>query len=279
MVRHQSVVRNLAEGALVLERLNADPASARLIERGANVGEGARAGKVLVIEPDVDDFQSCRAALGGQGYVLTHAADLESARRLMSGAAFDLIILELQLGDLEGLEFCREVAAAGDTRVLIYSHRSELIDRVAGLEFGADDYIAKSSHPVEFRARVRALLRRSGRPLAYFSATSRLYVFDGWQFDAESGALAGPDGRFGWLSRSEQTLLRVFLRHPRELLTRARIEEELFGKGQLMSPRAIDVRVVRLRRAFEACSKGAADIVRTVRGGGYIFSASLSTQP
>src|SRR4051812_1847737 len=130
MTRHQSVVRSIAEGALVLETRNSDPASLRMVERAPNVGEGGRAGRILVVDPDLADFEACRADLGGQGYIFTHALDLESARRLMLGGGFDLIILELGTADRDGLEFCRE-AAAGEARILIYSHRSELIDRVA----------------------------------------------------------------------------------------------------------------------------------------------------
>lgn len=275
----RSVLRSLSDGALVLRP--GDAGDRRLIAADPEAPASANAAvNVLLVDPDPSAFQACQAVLGGQGYVLVHAADLAAARARLRAEAYDLVILELDLPNEDGLAFCREIAGGdGAQRILIHSRRAQSIDRVAGLEFGADDYIDKACHPVEVLARVRALLRRGAPPAPEPPAGPRAYVFDRWRYDAGSGALTGPDGGSAWLSAAEQALLGAFLDHPRELLTRARIEEILFGGAQQLSGRVIDVRVVRLRRAFEACAPGGGDLIRTVRGGGYLLRATVSQRP
>lgn len=275
----RSVLRSLSDGALVLGR--GDAGDRRLMVPDAEPPASANtAASLLLVDPDPGAFQACQAVLGGQGYVLAHAPDLAAARARLDACAYDLVILELDLPNEDGLAFCREIAGrAGAARILIHSRRAQSIDRVAGLEFGADDYIDKACHPVEVLARVRALLRRGAPPAPELPAGPRAYVFDRWRHDAGSGALTAPDGGSAWLSAADQALLGVFLDHPRELLSRARIEESLFGPAQQLSGRVIDVRVVRLRRAFEACAPGGGDLIRTVRGAGYLLRAAVTHRP
>jgi two-component system OmpR family response regulator len=280
----RSVLRSLSDGALVLGR--GDDGDRRLMIPEAEPPESANAAaSLLLVDPDPGAFQACQAVLGGQGYVLAHAPDLAAARARLQACAYDLVILELDLPNEDGLAFCREIAAAtlegraGGARILIHSRRAQSIDRVAGLEFGADDYIDKACHPVEVLARVRALLRRGAPPAQEPPVGPRAFVFDRWRYDAGSGALTAPDGGATWLSGAEQALLGVFLDHPRELLTRARIEAVLFTQAQQLSGRVIDVRVVRLRRAFETCAPGGGDLIRTVRGAGYLLRATVTHRP
>ncbi len=281
----RSVLRSLSDGALVLRSSDAGDRRLMIPDDGpptvANPPVANTGASVLLVDPDPGAFQACQAVLGGQGYALAHALDLAAARARLDAGAYDLVILELDLPNEDGLAFCREIAGrVGAARILIHSRRAQSIDRVAGLEFGADDYIDKACHPVEVLARVRALLRRTPAPPAPEPLHgARTYVFDRWRYDAGSGGLAGPGGGSAWLSAAEQALLSIFLDHPRELLTRARIEDALFGQGQQLSGRVIDVRVVRLRRAFEACAPGGGDLIRTVRGAGYLLRAAVSHRP
>ncbi|HEV7384337.1 MAG TPA: response regulator transcription factor, partial [Phenylobacterium sp.] len=272
MPARSGVLRNLGDGLLVVAA--GDGGERRLIapEIGSAPVANAAAG-ILVVDPDPAAFQACHAVLGGGAYALAYAADLTAARTMLAATAYDLVILELDLPDDDGLPFCREITAAafeGRTvpRLLIHSRRAQSIDRAAGLEFGADDYVDKTCHPVEFLARVRALLRRSAASKTLAPAdppTRQVYVFDRWRYDIQSGALTTPGGAQAWLSAGDQALLNVFLVHPRELMTRARLEVALFGADQHRSGRLIDVRVVRLRRAFEACVPGGSDLIHTVR--------------
>jgi two-component system OmpR family response regulator len=285
MVRQQSVLRSLALGALELSREPRVGRPPRLVQpepRGYEaeplpLREPAPNGRILILDPDLADFRAREMILQGHGYGLTQACDVAAARALMARTRFDLLILEIDLPQDDGLGFCRETASAGATRVLIHSRRSQSIDRVAGLEFGAEDYVDKTCHPVEFLARVRALLRR-GAPERQpdIGRAHDLIDFDGWQFDAHSGALRAPGGSIGWLSAGDQALLQLFLDRPRELMTRFEIGKALFAGERQLSARVIDVRVVRLRRALEACAPGGGDFIRTIRGGGYLFGATVA---
>jgi DNA-binding response OmpR family regulator len=187
------------------------------------------------------------------------------------------VVLEPKLEGRDGLAFCRELAARTRAPILIFSAADDPLDRVAGLEFGADDYLGKSAHPLELIARIRALLRRGAREAAPDASAPSAYAFQGLRFEPRARALVGAGGQRVWLTTSEAGLLQVFLAAPGEMLSRNQLQARLFGSDAHLSDRAIDVRVVRLRRALDQAGAAGADLIRTCRGGGYLLAADVAS--
>lgn len=234
--------------------------------------------RLLIIDADEAHAGQAAARLSEHGLSVTVAGSPEAAGALLAAQAFDLVVLEPRLEGRDGLAFCRELSARTRAPILIFSAADDPLDRVAGLEFGADDYLGKSAHPLELIARIRALLRRGAREGGPASAAAGpgACAFQGLRFEPRSRALVGADGRRVWLTTSEAGLLQVLLAAPGEMLSRSQLQARLFGSDAHLSDRAIDVRVVRLRRALDQAGAAGADLIRTCRGGGYLFAADVS---
>jgi two-component system, OmpR family, response regulator len=189
-----------------------------------------------------------------------------------------LVMLDLRLGQEDGLDLLREIRAGSDVPVIIVTgHRRDEIDRVVGLELGADDYVTKPFGLRELLARIRAVLRR--REMAH-AATQRdtgrgRSRFAGWELDRRLRRLTDPTGTVVALTKGEYTLLLAFLEAPRRPLTRehllqaTRVHEDVFD-------RSIDVQVLRLRRKLES-DPSAPQFIRTERGVGYVFAMPVET--
>ncbi len=185
----------------------------------------------------------------------------------------DLCIIDLGLPDMDGLELVRTLRSDGRCGVLILTGRGDTIDRVMGLELGADDYMVKPFEPRELIARVRSILRRcSGRgndtsPLP----PATVAEFAGWRFAPGSNTLSSADGESSTLSTAEAQLLKTMLQHPNRILTR----EQLMGERNLSSfDRSIDVRISRLRRKLEDDPQNP-KLIKTVYGAGYLFACAV----
>ena len=185
----------------------------------------------------------------------------------------DLIILDLRLGQEEGFDLLREIRSRSDVPVIITTgDRRDEIDRVVGLELGADDYITKPFSLRELLARIRAVLRRqeAGRAASQRDPERSRCKFGGWQLDRRTRRLADPDGTPVALTKGEYALLIAFLDAPQRPLSRehllqaTRVHEDVFD-------RSIDVQILRLRRRLES-DPSAPSIIRTERGVGYVFA-------
>jgi DNA-binding response OmpR family regulator len=196
----------------------------------------------------------------------------EMLRHLRSEAP-DLCIVDLGLPDMDGMEVVRSLRADPACGVLILTGRGHTIDRVMGLELGADDYVVKPFEPRELIARVRSILRRcSHQHDKTTPARQQQAEFAGWHFDIGSNTLTCSEGQSTTLSTAESQLLRVFLEHPNRILTR----EQLLGERDLSSfDRSIDVRISRLRRKFNEDPQHPR-LIKTVYGAGYLFSAQVT---
>jgi len=190
----------------------------------------------------------------------------------------NLVILDLRLGEEDGLDLLREIRSRSDVPVIITTgHRRDEIDRVVGLELGADDYVTKPFSPRELLARVRAVLRRreAGRTAPPRDPDRGRSRFGGWQLDRRSRRLSDPDGNAVALTKGEYALLVAFLDAPQRPLTReyllqaTRVHEDVFD-------RSIDVQVLRLRRKLET-DPSAPGIIQTERGVGYVFALPVET--
>jgi two-component system, OmpR family, response regulator len=186
----------------------------------------------------------------------------------------DLVILDLRLGLEDGLDLLREVRLSSDVPVIIIAgHRRDDIDRVVGLELGADDYLTKPFNLRELLARVRAVLRRFGRPAPTRDPERGRFRFSGWQLDRKIRKLTDPAGSPVALTKGEYAMLVAFLEAPQRPLSRehllqaTRVHEDVFD-------RSIDVQILRLRRKLER-DPNAPRVIRTERGVGYVFAVAV----
>jgi two-component system OmpR family response regulator len=229
--------------------------------------------RILVVDEDPAVRQTVVSYLGENNMRAVSAAGRHEMARRLAETEPHLVILDRRLGEADGLDLLREVRARSDTPVIITNgHRSDEIDRIAGLELGADDYLAKPYGLRELLARVRAVLRR--RPCPAVQPQKRpdreRCRFGGWELDRRTRRLTDPRGNPVSLSKGQYAILNAFLDAPQRPLSRehllqaTRVHEDIFD-------RAIDVQVLRLRRKLNS-DPGASGIIQTERGVGYVFA-------
>jgi two-component system response regulator MprA len=218
--------------------------------------------RVLVVDDDDAVRRSLAHALTRDGYEVAVAVDGAAALESLAAARHDAVVLDILMPEPNGLEVCRRLRAGGDrTPILMLTARDLVADRVAGLDAGADDYLAKPFALEELRARIRALLRRSG-------ADQEVLRFADLELDtAACRAVRG--GRPLDLTRTEYALLELFLRNPRRVLSRTLIFDSVWGYDFGPSSNALWVYVSYLRAKLEA--GGEPRLVQTVRGLGYVL--------
>lgn len=227
---------------------------------------------ILIVDDDRDIRTLLAAFLESNGYVAHTAQDGIEMRRLLGASAFHLAVLDVMLPGEDGLALCRAIRAASAMPVIMLTARAEDADRIAGLEIGADDYVTKPFNPRELLARIRAILRRSGREASDTLNTSspRGYRFEGWVLSLDRRELTNPDGVMVDLSTGEYDLLLAFLEAPNRVLTREHLLDAARNQPDAVFDRAIDVQVSRLRKKIEPADTRS-PMIRTVRGAGYMF--------
>jgi two-component system OmpR family response regulator len=226
---------------------------------------------IAVVEDDAEIRNLLVGKLTREGFQVQGCANAGELDRALQTRRVDLAILDIMLPGEDGLSICRRLRARGDTAILMVTAKADDIDRIIGLELGADDYIPKPFNPRELVARVRAILRRTRDAHAIASAPLRVvYRFGGWRLDAASRALTDPTGKSVSLTGGEFDLLLVFLQHPQRVLNRDQLLDWTRGRSAAPYDRAVDVQVSRLRRKLEEDAD--TPVIRTVRGGGYLFT-------
>jgi two-component system phosphate regulon response regulator OmpR len=224
--------------------------------------------RVLVVDDDPELRSLLSEYLADVGFVVDLAGDGEQMRRAVHRAQPDVIVMDLMLPGADGLTLTREIRATSNVPILMLSARGEEIDRVVGLEVGADDYLAKPFSPRELLARLRALLRRSQ---AAPPETAREVVsFGPYRLDCNARRLLRGPEDVG-LSTAEFELLQAFVERPNRVLSRDVLLDLLKGYERDPFDRTIDIRVGRLRRKIES-DPGNPAFIRTVRGEGYLFN-------
>jgi two-component system OmpR family response regulator len=221
---------------------------------------------VLVVDDDGHIREVMRFALEKAGYRVTEAADGSVAYALLQKTEFDLVVLDIVMPEDDGLTLCRKIRAQSRLPIIIVSSRDEELDRVLGLELGADDYLTKPFSPRELSARVAAVLRRT-RPGPTGAEASVALVRGPVQLDV-SRHTCHVDGVELGLTVTEFELLRALLQSPGRVLSRAQLVELAYGAGHYISDRTVDSHVRRLRGKLGA----AAALVETVYGVGYRLS-------
>jgi two-component system OmpR family response regulator len=225
----------------------------------------------------VDDEPSLREPLAEylarQGFVVRQAEDAAKARSALLEETPDLVLLDIMMPGEDGLSLCRHLSEARNLPVIMLTAKGEAMDRIVGLEIGADDYVAKPFEPRELVARIRSVLRRSSKtsPSADEDA---MYEFDGWKLDPLKRKLTDPQGTVVPVSSAEFRLLVAFLNHPRQVLDRDRLLDMVQGREAHLFDRAVDNQVSRLRRKMEDDSRDP-KLIQTVWGGGYRFAADV----
>lgn len=241
--------------------------------------EGAH---ILVVDDDPEILDVVREYLGDEGYRVSSAASGAEMRESLKASGVDLVILDVRLSGENGFDLAKELRESSDAGIIMLSRKDDVVDRVAGLEIGADDYIAKPFHLRELLARTRSVLRRragrsestNGSPV---EQPGSRYVFGGWQLDRRSRVLISPSSKAVELSSGEFDLLLAFLENPKEPLSRDRLLDLTRGVRAAQFDRSIDVQVGRLRRKIEA-NPPRPEMIKTVRGVGYKLSVDVEVK-
>lgn len=221
---------------------------------------------LLVVDDDREIRNLLSDHLEQHGFRTVKAADGRAMKAALEAGPVDLVVLDLNLPDEDGLSLCRGIRAASKIPVIILTARGDPIDRIVGLEMGADDYMAKPFEPRELVARIRTVLRRTGGEAT--TSEGRHADFSGWSLDIAARALTAPDGRLAPLSGADFDLLHALVRNGGKPLSRERIRA--LSTVADADDRAIDLRVSRLRQKLGDDAKAPA-LIRTVRSLGYML--------
>jgi two-component system OmpR family response regulator len=233
---------------------------------------------ILVVDDQREICDLVQDYLSNEGYRVSIASDGAAMRRVMAQSAVDLVILDLMLPGEDGLTLARALRDVSDVGIIILTGRGETVDRIIGLEMGADDYLPKPFHPRELLARVRSVLRRvSSRTAENALATRSRARFAGWNLDLASRELRSPSGKEVRLTTGEFDLLAAFVNNANQVLTRDRLLDLARNREAGPFDRTIDVQVGRLRRKLESDPQKPT-LIKTVRGSGYIFTPSIEAE-
>jgi two-component system OmpR family response regulator len=227
---------------------------------------------IAVVEDDAEIRSLVIGLLVREGFSAAGCRTAADFDRLIDRQRVDLAILDIMLPGEDGLSLCRRLRARGDVPVLMVTARGDDVDRIVGLEIGADDYLPKPFNPRELIARVRAILRRTrDRQRVTPDMPPERYGFAGWTLDAGAQALTDPNRVPVELTGGEFDLLLAFVTHARRVLNRDQLLDWTRGRSAGPFDRAVDVQLSRLRRKLATHDSGVA-LIRTVRGGGYLFT-------
>ena len=230
---------------------------------------------ILVVDDHADIRDLLKRFLEQHGYRVSCARDGREMKKLLEHSTIQLIVLDLMLPGEDGLTLCRELRVHSAIPIVMLTAMGEDMDRIVGLEMGADDYLAKPFNPRELLARIKAVLRRSqpqDEPPAEIGVAH--YYFAQWQLDMLRRELVDSSGIGISLSTAEFDLLKVFLERPQRVLSRDQLLDLARGREAQAFDRAIDTQVSRLRRKLEQDAKNP-ELIKTVWGGGYMFSAEV----
>lgn len=229
--------------------------------------------RVLLVDDEANLREPLAEYLARQGFAVTAAASAAEARARLLNENPDIALLDIMMPGEDGLSLCRHLSETKKLPVIMLTAKGEAMDRIVGLEIGADDYVVKPFEPRELVARIRSVLRRSTKP-APSPQEDALYEFEGWQLDPLKRRLIDPDGALVPISTAEFRLLVALVTHPRQVLDRDRLLDMVQGREAHLFDRAVDNQVSRLRRKVER-ERGDPRLIQTVRGGGYMLAADV----
>ena len=230
--------------------------------------------RILVVDDDAGLRELLQEYLSAQGFAVESAVDGKEMDARLAQHPADLLILDLMLPGEDGLSLARRLRTHSDVPIIMLSARGEDIDRIVGLEVGADDYLAKPFNPRELLARIRALLRRNDQHHEKHDAQADVLRFGPFNMDLDARVLLKLEQNIS-LTSGEFNLLRIFAENPNRVLSRDALMDMLKGYERSPFDRSIDVRVTRLRRKIEE-DPNAPVYIRTVWGEGYLFASGTN---
>ncbi|HUQ09802.1 MAG TPA: response regulator [Steroidobacteraceae bacterium] len=226
---------------------------------------------ILIVDEDREARAALAAHLEHDGYRVTTATSPLAMQRALERARIDLVVIDLQLGEESGARIARAFRAGTELPFIILARRDDAVDRIVGLEMGADDYLTKPVNPRELKARIRNILRRaSGAAGTAPAARARLFRFGGWQLDIVARELSDPEGKPAVLRNAEFRVLSSLLAHGNRVVSRPKLIELARGRDAGPFDRSIDVRISRLRQVLRDDARGPR-IIKTVHGEGYVI--------
>ncbi|MBD8527875.1 response regulator [Pseudomarimonas arenosa] len=234
---------------------------------------------LLVVDDHPEIRHSLTRYLRDNGFRVSAADGGAQMRLVLQDASIDLVILDVMMPGEDGLSLCRDLTASNGPPVILLTALSDDTDQIVGLELGADDYVTKPFNPRELLARIRAVLRRTqgAQPQRQVPGQDRLH-FSGWCLDLARRELTDPEGVDVALSNNEFLLLAAFLARAGRVLSRDQLLDLTQGREAGAYDRAIDNQVLRLRRKIEP-DPANPSLIKTVWGGGYVFTANVSRDP
>ncbi len=234
--------------------------------------------RILIVDDDEDIRKLLEEYLRKNGFDAQAVADGPAMREALVAKPASMVVLDLMLPGEDGLSLCRQLRARSQVPVLMLTAKGDPVDRIIGLETGADDYLAKPFDPRELLARIRSVLRRAkALPADTEINVPESFSFSGWRLDTRERNLRAPDGVVVPLSGAEYRLLLIFLQNPNAVLSRDQLSNFTFGRDADPLDRTIDMQVSRLRERLRDEAREPA-IIKTVRGKGYVLAVRVESQ-
>ncbi len=245
--------------------------------QGQSFGTMTASPSILVVEDDRETRALIARYLKTNAFQVATADDGREMERALAANRVDLIILDVMLPGEDGLSLCRRLRQASSLPIIMLTARGEDVDRILGLEMGADDYLPKPFNPRELLARIKAVLRRQALALtASAFAGAKALLFRGWRLDPTLRELRNPQGARVALTSAEFDLLQALCERPGRVLSRDSLLDLTQGRTAGSFERSIDVLISRIRRKIEADLQSP-EIIKTVRSGGYLFTPEVTT--
>jgi two-component system OmpR family response regulator len=232
------------------------------------------AASILIVDDDAGLREQISAYLVEHGLTVRVAENAAAMDRELLANPVDVVVLDVMMPGEGGLSVCRRLRDANGPAVVMLSAMSEDVDRIIGLELGADDYLCKPCNPRELLARIRALLRRREEGTGERISGQLTYGFAGFSLGVSRRQLKAPNGVVVLLTAGEFALLSAFLQRPNQVLTRDELLEAAHGADTEVFDRAVDVQISRLRRKLHACTDQ--ELIATLRGVGYMLRAEVT---
>jgi len=234
--------------------------------------------RILIVDDDEDIRKLLEEYLRKNGFDAHAVADGPAMREALAAKPASLVVLDLMLPGEDGLSLCRQLRARSQVPVLMLTAKGDPVDRIIGLEMGADDYLAKPFDPRELVARIRSILRRAkALPADTEINVPESFSFSGWRLDTRERNLRAPDGVVVPLSGAEYRLLLIFLQNANAVVSRDQLANFTFGHDADPLDRTIDMQVSRLRERLRDEAREPA-IIKTVRGKGYVLAVRVESQ-
>ena len=233
---------------------------------------------ILVVDDDPKVRLLLRRCLEPEGYRVSEAHDGKSVFSVLNAGQVDLVTLDLTLASENGLDVARRIRSVAAVPIIMITGKGDTIDRIVGLELGADDYISKPFHVREVLARVRSVLRRSQEGSLsrhQQNRTSKIFRFANWVLDCDKRELRSTAGALSQLTTAEFDLLVILVQRPNRVLSRDTLLDLLKGQDWAAYDRIIDTQVARLRKKIEVDPE-VPELIKTVRGVGYSFTADVT---